>query len=53
MEVDNWQCVAADVTCGLVERNGATTSDGRSRSSYHRDGIRLVMQNVTADRGVE
>ena len=46
-------CVAADVTRGLVERDDASTTYRRRRSSYHRDGIRLVMQNVTADHSIE
>ena len=53
IEVDGRQCVAADMTCGLVERDDTTMTYRCRCPSYHRNGIRLVMQNVTTDRSIE
>src|SRR5450631_3022565 len=53
METDDRQRMGADVTCGLVERDDTPLAYRRRRSPYHRNGIRLVVQDITADRSIE
>src|SRR5450631_1835427 len=53
METDDRQRMGADVTCGLVERDDTPLAYRRRRSPYHRNGIRLVVQDIAADRSIE
>src|SRR6478672_4059273 len=53
IEVDGRKYVRADVTCRLVKRDNPSTTHRPCGAPYRRHGVRLMMQNIPADRGVE
>ena len=53
IKINSRECVRADVTCWLVERDDTAVTDRSCCSPNGRDGITLVVQDVAADRGIE
>src|SRR5437660_6552680 len=53
IEVHGRKDLRVDVACRLVERDDPSTPYRKRGTPYRRHGVRLVMQNVTAERSVE
>ena len=53
VKVDGRKYVCVDVACRFVERNNSSTTYRPCGAPYRRHGVKLVMQDIATDRGVE